>query len=417
MDHRHEGCGAVDHGGVDHLALAGAGRLEQGGHHAEGQQHAAAAEVAHEVQRRHGGRIGPAQRPQRAADGDVVDVVAGPAAPSARPGPTPSCARRPAGGCARSRRRARRPAARPRRGGSPRSTRRPRSTSPSTSSTASGFFRSIPTEGRDRLSRSQYGPEPEALHLLAPLHRTRGGALEPQDLRAGVGQHHARVGRRADARQLNDLDPAQRSTAVGHRRIVTRAARGGQAHLRPAPSWGRACRPRPWTSDHHRRPHRLQRRALAADGHRAGHRGRPSRPSRAASSFGIDSDQFPGQPFEIMLGDTAPVRAEAALAAGLLRTQPPAERRGRPGHEHDPGRCRPLLERRLLGRVAARPRPRPRPPGAGPRLPGGRAQRGLARRPARSPGHRRRHCRPRAPHRLRARSRPVRWPCPTRRLS
>ena len=36
------------------------------------------------------------------------------------------------------------------------------STSPSTSSTASGFLRSMPTEGRDRFNRSQYGPEPEA---------------------------------------------------------------------------------------------------------------------------------------------------------------------------------------------------------------------------------------------------------------
>jgi galactokinase len=38
---------------------------------------------------------------------------------------------------------------------------------------------------------------------------------------------------------------------------------------------------------------------------------------------GIDSDQFPGRALEIMLGDTAPVRADAALAAGLLRLQPP----------------------------------------------------------------------------------------------
>jgi galactokinase len=39
--------------------------------------------------------------------------------------------------------------------------------------------------------------------------------------------------------------------------------------------------------------------------------------------FGIDSDQFPGRPVEIMLKDTAPVPAEAALAAGLLQVQPP----------------------------------------------------------------------------------------------
>ena len=131
----------------------------------------------------------------------------------------------------------------------------------------------MPTDGRDRFSRSQYGPGPGGLELLPPLDRARRGPLEPQDLRPGVGQHHAGVGRRPDARQLDDLDPAQRSTAVGHRRIVTRAARDGQAGP-PAPSWGRAHRPRPRTSDHHRRPHRLQRRPLAAHGHRPGHRGR-----------------------------------------------------------------------------------------------------------------------------------------------
>ena len=39
---------------------------------------------------------------------------------------------------------------------------------------------------------------------------------------------------------------------------------------------------------------------------------------------GIDSDQFPSQPFEIPLGDAAPVAEEALLAAGLLQLQPPA---------------------------------------------------------------------------------------------
>jgi len=46
-------------------------------------------------------------------------------------------------------------------------------------------------------------------------------------------------------------------------------------------------------------------------------------PKPGSFLVGIDSDQFPGRPVEIMLGDTAPVRAEAALAAGLLRLQPP----------------------------------------------------------------------------------------------
>ena len=46
-------------------------------------------------------------------------------------------------------------------------------------------------------------------------------------------------------------------------------------------------------------------------------------PKPGSFLVGIDSDQFPEAPIEIMLGDSAPVRAEAALAAGLLRTQPP----------------------------------------------------------------------------------------------
>jgi len=46
-------------------------------------------------------------------------------------------------------------------------------------------------------------------------------------------------------------------------------------------------------------------------------------PKSGSFLFGIDSDQFPGQPIEILLGDTAPVPHEAALAAGLLRAQAP----------------------------------------------------------------------------------------------
>jgi galactokinase len=38
---------------------------------------------------------------------------------------------------------------------------------------------------------------------------------------------------------------------------------------------------------------------------------------------GIDSDQFPGRPLEIPLGDAAPAPPDALLAAGLLRLRPP----------------------------------------------------------------------------------------------
>src|SRR5206468_2405731 len=54
VEHGAEHRGAVNHGGVDHLALAGAGGLDQRAGHAEGEEHAAAAEVANQVEGRHG---------------------------------------------------------------------------------------------------------------------------------------------------------------------------------------------------------------------------------------------------------------------------------------------------------------------------------------------------------------------------
>ena len=56
VDGGHQGRRAVDHGGIDNLALAGALRLEQRADDAEAEQHAAAAEVAHEIEWRHGAR-------------------------------------------------------------------------------------------------------------------------------------------------------------------------------------------------------------------------------------------------------------------------------------------------------------------------------------------------------------------------
>ncbi|KAF5289622.1 hypothetical protein FQR65_LT20784 [Abscondita terminalis] len=66
---------AVGHGRVDDLAPAAAPGLVQRGQQAHGQQHAAAAEVAHVVQRRHGRLARAADGVQRAGEGDVVDVV------------------------------------------------------------------------------------------------------------------------------------------------------------------------------------------------------------------------------------------------------------------------------------------------------------------------------------------------------
>jgi hypothetical protein len=74
--HGHEGGRAVDHGRVDDLALARRAGLQQPGHDAEGQQQAAAAEVAHQVERRHGRLAPAADGIEGARQRDVVDVVA-----------------------------------------------------------------------------------------------------------------------------------------------------------------------------------------------------------------------------------------------------------------------------------------------------------------------------------------------------
>ena len=140
-------------------------------------------------------------------------------------------------------------------------------------------------------------------------------------------------------------------------------------------------------------------------------------PKPGSFLVGIDSDQFPEAPIEIMLGDTAPVRAEAALAAGLLRTQPPPSggvarvTSTLPvgaglsssaafsvalllalGHDPDPlALARDCQEAERSA--------------------------GCPRRPARSAGHRRRHAPATRSASTSTPSRPARWPCPTRRPS
>ncbi len=54
IEHGHEGGGAFYHGAVDHLPFAGALGFQGGTDHAEGEHHAAAAEITHQVQRNGG---------------------------------------------------------------------------------------------------------------------------------------------------------------------------------------------------------------------------------------------------------------------------------------------------------------------------------------------------------------------------
>ena len=86
-DHLRQHARAVDHRGIDHLALARGLPLPQRGEDADEQEHRPAAEVAGQVQRRDRPFAGAADRVQHAVERDVVDVVSGLQAP--RPGLAP----------------------------------------------------------------------------------------------------------------------------------------------------------------------------------------------------------------------------------------------------------------------------------------------------------------------------------------
>ena len=75
-EHGHQRGRAIDHRRIHHLPLAGPLRFKQPADHAEGQVHAAAAKVAHQVERRHRLLPGAANGVQGAGQADVVDVVA-----------------------------------------------------------------------------------------------------------------------------------------------------------------------------------------------------------------------------------------------------------------------------------------------------------------------------------------------------
>ena len=193
----------VDHGGVDDLPLAAALGFEQGAHHAEGQEHAPAAEVAHHVQRRRRALAPTTEVGEGAGQRDVVDVVAGPGGVGA--------VLAPAGHAA---------------------------------------------EHQLRVAgQAHLGPDPEALHHAGPealddgvgrldqleqrLHTVgvlevdpdgapptvqhvpaRGvghlvahvlGPVDADDVGAHVGQHHGAEGARSDAGDLDDAVPGERS--------------------------------------------------------------------------------------------------------------------------------------------------------------------------------------------------------------
>src|SRR6185312_9058476 len=72
VDRGHQGGGAVDHGGIDDLTLAGAFGLPQGADQAEGEIERPATEIPDEIERRGGRLPAPADGMERASQGDVV---------------------------------------------------------------------------------------------------------------------------------------------------------------------------------------------------------------------------------------------------------------------------------------------------------------------------------------------------------
>ena len=228
VDHRHQRRRAVDHGRVDHLALTRTRRLQEGGHHPERQQHSATAEVTDQVEWRHRRGVGASEPPQRARDGDVVDVVArgvghravltparhaaidqGAVAGPHLVGTDPEALGHPG---------------------------------------TEALDQSVGLLGKgehqlDRVGILQINADRRAGSIeQVPVpgrgrrtlfDRTPWGAFEADDLGSCVGQHHGGVRCRPDAREFDDLDAVQRAFswcfALRHRRIVTRATPRGQA--------------------------------------------------------------------------------------------------------------------------------------------------------------------------------------------
>ena len=77
VEHAHENRGTVDHGRIDHLPLARLLRLEERADDAKGEEHAATAEVADQVERGHRSLAATTDRLECTGERDVVDVVSG----------------------------------------------------------------------------------------------------------------------------------------------------------------------------------------------------------------------------------------------------------------------------------------------------------------------------------------------------
>ena len=172
-----------------------------------------------------GRRLVLAEAEERAGDRDVAQVVAGGPGERARPGPSRSSGRRPGAGCDPGIRPGPRPSRSVVPGRRPSTSTSARSTRSSTVATPSGCLRSSATLGRPRLSRS----------CDAAGEQLAAGPVDPDHVRAEVGQDHAGVWSGPDAGQLDDLEAAQRSGSP--------AELDSHAPILPA---GAACAPAGW---------------------------------------------------------------------------------------------------------------------------------------------------------------------------
>ena len=203
VDQRHLAGGSVQHGGIDHLALAGPPGLDQRRQHAEGEEQPAAAEIADQVQRRQGRSVRRSHRPQYAAERDIVDVVPGAA------GQRPLLP--PAGDAAvdqarvqRQRRVRPQPQLFHHAGAQPLD--QPVG-SPDQAARQVQVVRRLQIQ-RDRPAAAMHHRTAAILHQRAPIDRRPGDA---QHLGPEIGQQHGAVGPRPDRFELDNAYPRQRS--------------------------------------------------------------------------------------------------------------------------------------------------------------------------------------------------------------
>jgi hypothetical protein len=201
-EHRHHHRAAVDHRRVDDLSLTAAGRLQQTAHDAERQQHPAAAEVADHVQGRGGWLAEAPEVREGAGQRDVVDVV------SSRGGVGPLLP--PSGHPAEDELRV---AGQAHVGAGAHALHHP-----GTEALEEGVG---PLDERQQGGHAVGVLQVEGDVAPPPLQDVPSGGvrrratdglrpLDPDDLRAHVGQHHRRERAGADPGQLEDADASQR---------------------------------------------------------------------------------------------------------------------------------------------------------------------------------------------------------------